>query len=277
MAERPDDRARDALDELLDRRLRAELRADLGPDEDANGALQALTPAFARAARVRRAQMVLSSAAVLLAVAGGAVVANSFLSEGAEQIEAADGAGGTDADRLEVDGHLTTIEVELADDPDPATVDADGASGQAGVGEAVSDRVATSTTGGAGSTDGAGATTPPSTAPDPPTSSTTRPPTTPGPTAETSAPSPSMPPTETSLAADERLVESRCGDLVVRVAGTSIQLVEAVPDPGYSADIETSGLSEVKVAFTGRHECEVWARFEDGRFTTSSEHDEHHD
>jgi hypothetical protein len=288
MAERHDDLWEDDIDELLDRRLRAELQAGLGPSEDAYGTLQALAPEFTRAARIRRAQLVLSSAATVLAFAGGAVFATSYLGQGSAHTEAAGDIA--DGGHIEVDGHLTTIEVEVDGAQDPTVVEVDpstsgsetSATGepttQAGVGEAATDSVATASADSTGSTGGTSSSTPPPTAPSTPTTAqTTRQTTTTRPASTTAAPPSS---TGTSLAVNERLVESRCGDIVVRLLGTSVRLVDTFPDTGYSVDVESSGPAEVKVKFSGRSECEVWARFHDGHFTTSDDdgdHDDHDD
>lgn len=299
MAEHHDDLWEDGIDELLDRRLRAELQAGLGPSEDAYGTLQALAPDFTRAARIRRAQLVLSSAATVLAFAGGAVFATSYLDQSPAHVEAAgDIADGDDGGgHITVDGHLTTLEVEVVGSQDPTTVETDPSTSgaetsetgepttQAGVGEAATDSVATAaadstgstgSSGSAASTGGGSSSAPPSTAPSTPTTvqTATRQTTTTRPSSTATAPPSS---TGTSLAANERLVESRCGDLVVRVVGSSVRLVDTFPDAGYRAEVESSGPGEVKVKFKGRSECEVWARFHDGRFTTSEDDSDHDD
>lgn len=67
------------------------------------------------------------------------------------------------------------------------------------------------------------------------------------------------------------LVDSDCGAIVVVVVGSSVELVDTFPLPGYGVDVKSAG-PEVEVSFEGRSgHCELSAEYERDRLVTSDE------
>jgi hypothetical protein len=252
---------------VTDHRIRDRLVAELGPVENAHAMLEALTPSFARAARIRRAQGFLAGAALLLAFAGGAGYAASLTSDGDRRLTVADDgreAATSAASVAAREGHPTTLQVELGGSETTLTGSTGAASSSANEADGAND----------GDGEGAGLApvedVGPTTSPGPPSTAPTTPPST-TPTTEPRTTSPDDAP----LGPGETRVSSECGSIVVRVQGSSVSLVTVEPDPGYQSDVKSAGPEVVEVGLEGRREhCELRAEMVDGRLVASGHDDD---
>lgn len=264
------------VDDPFDQRIRAELLTDLGPTENAYAALEALTPSFTRAARVQRAQMVLASAAVVVAFFGGVGLAVSLVSTGADESTAAADQAETDWSSGRSDDQRPTLEVDVpSDEPvdgavepdDESVADHDDAEGDTSVDEptSVPDDHSDDSAGGETTTatesaaEATGSTTAQAT-------TTSRP--------TTARPTTTRPASTTSLGSGESRLESDCGSVIVRVRGNSISVVEVDANPGYQTDVKSTGPEEIEVSFERtRDHCEISAKVVNGRLVVDDDDD----